>query len=66
MLNEYEVPKYFWVDAVSTTCYVLNRMLIRPILKITPYELFEGRKPNVAHLKIFGCKLFLQRTNKRS
>jgi len=33
MLNEYNVLKYFWVDAVSTACYVLNRMLIRPILK---------------------------------
>jgi len=29
-------------------------MLIRPILKITPYELFKGRNPKVAHLKIFG------------
>jgi len=56
MLNEYEVPKYFWADAVNTACYVLNRMLIRPILKITAYELFKGRKLNVAHLKIFGYK----------
>ena len=56
MLNKYDVPKYFWADAVSTACYVLNRMLIKPILKITPYELFKGRKPNVTHLKIFGCK----------
>ena len=59
MLNEYYVPKYFWADAVSTACYVLNRMLIRPILKVTPYELFKGRKLNVAHLKIFGCKCFV-------
>ena len=29
MLNEYDVPKYFWADAVSTACYVLNRILIR-------------------------------------
>jgi len=43
---------------MSTACYVLNRMLIRPILKITPYELFKDRKPNVAHLKIFGCTCF--------
>ena len=59
MLNEYKVPKYCWADAVSTTCYVLNRMLIRPILKMTLYELFKGRKPNVAHLKISGCKCFI-------
>jgi len=56
MLNEYEVPKYFWVDVVSIVCYVLNRMLVRPILKITHYELFKGGKLNVAHLNFFGCK----------
>ena len=57
MLNEYDVRKYFWTDAVSTACYVLNRMFIRPILKITPYELFKGRKPNVAHLKILDANV---------
>ena len=66
MLNEYDVPKYFWADAVSTACYVLNRMLIRPILKVTPYELFKGRKPNVAHLKIFGCKCFVLNNEKEN
>jgi len=24
MLNENSLPKYFWVDAVNTACYVLN------------------------------------------
>jgi len=46
--------KYFWVDAVSTDCYVLNRILIRTILKLTPYEIFKGRKPNISHFKVFG------------
>jgi len=66
MLNEYEVPKSFWADVVSTTCYVLNRMLIRPILKSTPYQLFKGKKPNVAHLKIFGCKCFVLNNEKEN
>ena len=38
MLNENGLPKYFRADAVSTACYVLNRVLIKPILKRTPYE----------------------------
>jgi len=33
MLSESFLPKYFWVDVVSTTCYVMNQVLIRPILK---------------------------------
>ena len=42
MLNENALPKYFWADAVNIACYVSNRVLIRPILKKTPYELLEN------------------------
>ncbi|XP_068492170.1 uncharacterized protein [Phaseolus vulgaris] len=31
-------------DAVYTAAYVLNKTIIRPILKKTPYELYKGRK----------------------
>ena len=27
MLNENNLPKYFWAEAINTSCYVLNRML---------------------------------------
>ena len=49
---------------MSTTCYVLNRVLIRPILKKTLYELFKGRKPNISHLKVFGCNCFILNNGK--
>ena len=39
MLNECKLPKYFWADVVYTAAYVLNKTLIRLILKKTPYEL---------------------------
>lgn len=58
LLNENNLPKYFWVDAVNTACYVLNKILRRPILKKTPSELFNGRKPNVSQLKAFCCECF--------
>ena len=28
MLNENNLPKYFWAGAVNTSCYVLNRVLL--------------------------------------
>ena len=59
ILSESSLPKYFWADAVNTSCYVMKRVLIRPILKKTPYELFNGRKPNISHLKVFGCSCFV-------
>jgi len=43
---------------------VLNRILIRPILKKTPYELFKGRKPNISHFRVFGCKCFILNNGK--
>ena len=56
-LNEIDLPKYISPDAVSTTCYVLNRVLITPILKKTPYDLFKGRKPNISHLKVLDVNV---------
>ena len=53
------MPKYFWGEVVHTSCYVLNRVSIRPILKKTPYELWKGKKPNISYFKVFGCKCFI-------
>jgi len=66
MLNENSLPKYFWADVVNTACYVLNRRLIRPILKKTPYDLFKGRRFILSHLKVFGCKCFILNNGKES
>ena len=62
MLNKNNLPKYFWAEAVKTTCYVLNRVSLRPILKKTPYELWNDRKPNIFYFKVFGCKYFILNT----
>lgn len=66
MINECSLPKYFQADTTSTTCYVLNRILIRPIFNKVPYELLEGRKPNLSHLHVFGCKCFVLNNGKDS
>ncbi|KAH9801517.1 Integrase catalytic domain-containing protein [Citrus sinensis] len=49
-------------EAVNTACYVLNRVLIRPNLNKTPYELWKDRKPNIGYFKVFGCKCFVLNT----
>jgi len=64
MLNEYDLPKYFWVEIVYIVVYVLNRTLIRHVLKKTSYELYKGRKPNISHLRVFGCKCFIMNNGK--
>lgn len=64
MLCDKNLPRYFWAEAVNTACYVMNRVMIRPILKITPYELWKGRKPNISHFRTFGCKCFVHNNDK--
>jgi len=44
----------------------MNRVLIRPILKKTPYELFNGRKLNIGHLKVFDCKCYIVNNGKEN
>ena len=61
-LNENNLPKYFWAEVVNTSCYVLNRVLLRPILKKTPYELQKNKKPNISYFKVFGCKCLILNT----
>jgi len=38
MLSEYKLPLTFWAEAVNTSCYVINRVMIRPILNKTSYD----------------------------
>ncbi|GJT56412.1 retrovirus-related pol polyprotein from transposon TNT 1-94 [Tanacetum coccineum] len=62
MLNEQSIPQNFWCNAVDTSTYILNRILIRPILGKTPYEIFRGRKPSLEYFKVFGSKCFILNT----
>ena len=64
MLRESNLPKYIWTEVVNTACYILNRALIRPILKKIPYELWKDRKPNISYFHIFGCIYFIHNNGK--
>ncbi|KAJ9553895.1 hypothetical protein OSB04_017940 [Centaurea solstitialis] len=55
MLADSKLPITFWAEAVNTTCYVQNRVLIVKSKGKTPYELFEKKKPFIGFLKPFGC-----------
>ena len=49
------LPVGFWVCAVRTSTYLLNRSP-HSALDVTPYEVWYGRPPNLGHLRVFGCK----------
>ncbi|XP_075099216.1 uncharacterized protein LOC142176057 [Nicotiana tabacum] len=59
MLIDSGIAKNFWVEAINTACYLVNRCMIRSLLNKTPYELLNGRKPKMTHLRNFGCKCYV-------
>jgi hypothetical protein len=59
MLDKHRTPRRFWADGISTACYILNRIVLRSILYLAPFELHFGRKPSISHFTSFGCKCFV-------
>ncbi|GJW82415.1 retrovirus-related pol polyprotein from transposon TNT 1-94 [Tanacetum coccineum] len=55
MLANSKLPTTFWAEAVSTACYVKNRVLVVKPYNKTPYELFRGLKPALSFMRPFGC-----------
>ncbi len=55
MLNEKNLPNYFWAEAIANIVYIMNRTPTSAIHGMTPEEKFTGKKPDVSHLKVFGC-----------
>ncbi|GKB56582.1 retrovirus-related pol polyprotein from transposon TNT 1-94 [Tanacetum coccineum] len=62
MLNKQSIPQKFSYNAVDTSTYIFNRILILPILGKTPYEIFRGRKPSLKYFKVFKSKCFILNT----
>ncbi|GKF28585.1 putative ribonuclease H-like domain-containing protein, partial [Tanacetum coccineum] len=62
MLADSKLPTIFWAEAVSTACYVQNRVLIVKPHNKTPYELFRGIKPALSFMKLFGCHVTILNT----
>jgi hypothetical protein len=59
MLDEHKTARHFWADAISTVCYISNRIFLCSILHLTPFEFRFGHKPSVSHLRPFDCKCFI-------
>ncbi|GJT23126.1 putative ribonuclease H-like domain-containing protein [Tanacetum coccineum] len=62
MLADSKLPTTFWAEAVSTACYVHNRVLVVKPHNKTPYELFRGLKPALNFMRPFGCHVTILNT----
>lgn len=60
MLITSNLPKTMWGEAVFTAVYLLNRSPSVAVEgDITPYEAWNGRKPDVSKLRVFGSECFV-------
>ena len=59
MIHDQDIPIYLWEEAAITTIYVQNRISHIALGNKTPEEMFSEENPEVSHLKIFGCPVYI-------
>nr|GEV39007.1 hypothetical protein [Tanacetum cinerariifolium] len=53
MLIFSRAPLFLWAEAIATVYFTQNRSIIHRRFNKTPYELINGRKPNISFLHVF-------------
>ena len=61
LLADSGLPMSFWLDAVLTRQYLINRLPTSTLpINVTPFEaLSGGRKPDLLHLRVWGCDCYV-------
>ncbi|KAJ9561425.1 hypothetical protein OSB04_006585 [Centaurea solstitialis] len=59
MMTRAPLSIYFWGYALETTAYILNLVPAKKVEK-TPHEMWTGKKPSLAHIKVWGCEVFVR------
>ena len=59
MIHDQSLPMFLWVEASRAVVCVQNKFPHRILKNMTPEEAFIGVKPEVVHLRIFGCPVYM-------
>lgn len=59
LLFDANLEKKFWAEAVNTAVYLRNRSVAAGLDNKTPFEVWNKRRPNVNHLRIFGSHVMV-------
>ncbi|MCO5562354.1 hypothetical protein L7F22_015980 [Adiantum nelumboides] len=62
-MAEKDMPHHFWAKAVNTSVYIMNMIASVVVHGVTPEEKYSGKKPNLSHLKLFGCIAYVHVPN---
>jgi hypothetical protein len=58
MLNNSKMPQELWVEAVLTSCYLINQSPSTRINCKIPEEVWTGHSCDFSNLRIFGCDAY--------
>jgi hypothetical protein len=59
MMGEKLLPQTLWSVTISHAAYIRNRSPTRALDEKTPMEAWTGNKPNLSHLREFGCDVWI-------
>ena len=60
LLADSGLPMSFWLDAILTRQYLINRLPTSTLpSNITPFESLMERKPDLSHLRVWGCDCYV-------
>nr|GEY09874.1 retrovirus-related Pol polyprotein from transposon TNT 1-94 [Tanacetum cinerariifolium] len=65
MLKTKKMPKEFWAEAVDCAVDLLNRCPSKSLDNKTPQEAWNGLKPTVSHLRVFGSIAYVHVPSQR-
>jgi hypothetical protein len=66
MIHDQNLPMILWAEASMTIVYVQNMSPHKILKNVTPEESFTGVKPEVGHLRIFGCPVYIHVPKEKS
>ena len=59
ILDDQDLPMHIWEEDARNTVYVSNCTPHRVLENKTPEEVFSRKKPEVNHLRIFSCLVYI-------
>ena len=60
MMSRASLPMSFWGYALQSAAHILNLVPTKKVSK-TPFEMWNGTKPSLEHIKVWGCEVFVRR-----
>ena len=58
LLFQASLPPVYWVEALHTATYLVNRLPTKTLASATPFYHLYSTPPSYEHLKVFGCACY--------